>query len=66
MKTYRGHNEAVQVLVTVTGQTLAQRTPETISDIGDHDVMTDRVHYSGAFLRCHDHTMFSHEGNRKR
>ena len=30
MKTYREHNEAVQVLVTVTGQTLVQRTSETI------------------------------------
>ena len=51
MKTYRGHNEAVQGLVAVTEQTLSQRTPETISDIGDHGVMTDQCitpeHFSG-------------------
>ena len=55
-------------LVTVTGQTLVQRTSETIPD---HGVMaelltTDRVHYSGVFFKCHDQTLFSPEGNRKR
>lgn len=56
MKTYREHNEAVQVLVTVTGQTLDQRQIRHRSH--DHGVMTEcstPEHVSGVTTKLGSH-----------